>query len=99
MRFSFESDELRRLYTEPDFRVPALGHDITRQFRKKMQFLAAANDERDLYRSRGLRLEKLAGNRVGQHSIRLNDQFRLILRFTTDDAGRVLIIVEITDYH
>ncbi len=98
MRFRFEDRNLARLYTEPGFRLPAVGPDLVRQFRKKMQLIDAANDERDLYALRGLRLEKLVGNREGQHSIRLNDQFRLILRFTKDDDGRVVVVIEITDY-
>lgn len=99
MRFEIEDQELRRLYEEPAFRAPQLGSDVTKQFRRKMQLIAAAPDERDLYAMRGLRLEKLAGNRKGQHSIRLNDQFRLILRFEDDDEGRFVSVVEITDYH
>ena len=97
MRFDFEDDGLRRLYTERGFHLPKFGSDLTRQYRKKMQQLAAANDERDLCALRGVRLEKLAGRRAGQHSIRLDDQFRLILRFESDDEGRRVIIVEITD--
>jgi toxin HigB-1 len=98
VRHRFEDDELRRLYEDPDFHHPRVGPDVTKQFRKKMQLIDAATDERDLYALRGLRLEKLAGDREGQHSIRLNDQFRLILRFDTDDDGRLVVIIELTDY-
>ncbi|MGI9118527.1 MAG: type II toxin-antitoxin system RelE/ParE family toxin [Acidimicrobiales bacterium] len=99
MRFEFEDDDLRRLYTDPGFHLPKFGTDLTKQYRKKMQVLAAAKDERDLYALRGLRLEKLVGAGAGQHSIRLNDQFRLILRFKTDHEDRLVIVVKITDYH
>lgn len=99
MRFSFEDDDLERLYSDPSFRAPRLGADLTKQFRKAMQLIVAAKDDRDLRNYRGLRLEKLDGKRQGQHSVRLNDQFRLILRFETDDDGRVVTIVELTDYH
>lgn len=98
-RVEFDDDDLRRLYTDPTFHEPRLGPAITKQFRRRMQLLVAAADERDLYSLRGLRLEKLAVDRSGQHSIRLNDQFRLILRFDTDDEGRLVVIVELTDYH
>lgn len=43
----------------------------------------------------GLRLEKLKGDRAGQHSIRINDQYRVCFRWT--DAGPE--DVEIVDYH
>ena len=43
----------------------------------------------------GNRLESLAGNREGQHSIRINDQYRVYFRWTKDGAEEV----EIVDYH
>jgi len=46
-----------------------------------------------------LHFEKLKGSRAGQHSIRLNDQWKLIFRIETDTEGRLLIIVKIVDYH
>ena len=99
MRFEFEDDDLRRLYEERDFVLPRIGPDVTKAFRKKMGFIASAGSESDLRSYRALRFEKLKGGRVGQHSIRLNDQWRLILRIETDADGRLLIIVEIVDYH
>ena len=48
---------------------------------------------------RSLNLEKLKGDRTGQYSIRLNDQFRLILTFRTEDDGRVVVVLELVDYH
>ena len=43
----------------------------------------------------GLRLEKLRGDRVGQHSVRINDQYRVCFRWTEAGAESV----EIVDYH
>ena len=99
MQIRFEDKDLERLYSEPSFHHPRLGPAVTKQFRKSMQLVVGANDERDLRNLRGLRLEKLDGNRQGQHSIRLGEQFRLILRLETSDDGRVVTIVELTDYH
>ena len=79
--------------------VPGLGPEVTRAFRKKVGFLAAAESELDLRNYRALRFEKLKGDRAGQYSIRLNRQWRLILRIEDDVSGRLLIIVEIVDYH
>lgn len=79
--------------------LPRIGADVTKAFRKKMGFLANAESESDLRSYRALRFEKLKGGRVGQHSIRLNDQWRLILRIGKDAEGHLLIIVEIVDYH
>lgn len=99
MRLQFDDDELRRLYEEPGFVIKRFGSDVTKAFRKKVGFLAAAESELDLRNYRALHYEKLRGDRVGQHSIRLNQQWRLILRVEADEEGRLLIVVEIIDYH
>ena len=99
MRFEFEDDDLRRLYEEPDFVLPQLGPDLIKAYRKKVGFLAAAESEVDLRNYKALHFEKLSGGRAGQHSIRLNQQWRLILRIESDARGRLLIIIEIVDYH
>lgn len=99
MRIEFEEADLLRLFSDAEFHHPRLGPDVTKQFRKKVAFLYGAADERDLYAYRALRFKKLAGDRAGQHSIRLNDQWRLIVRLARDDAGRLLVIVEVVDYH
>jgi proteic killer suppression protein len=99
VELEFEDDDLRRLYTEAEFRLSRLGPEITRAFRRKVQLLANTVDERDIRAMRSLRMEKLAGDRAGQYSIRLNDQFRLIFNLKTDSRGRVVIIIEVVDYH
>ena len=99
MRIGFRDDDLRRLYEEQDFHLPRFGADVVKQFRKKVFFLYGATDVRDLYTYRALRFEKLAGDREGQHSIRLNDQWRLILEFAEDKEGQLTVVVEIVDYH
>ena len=99
MRLKFEDHDLRQLYEERDFVLPRLGPDVVKAFRKKMGFLEAAESESDLRNYRALHFEKLRGGRAGQHSIRLNRQWRLILRIETDAEGRLLVIVEIVDYH
>ncbi len=49
---------------------------------------------------RSLHLEKLDGRRNGQHSIRLNVQWRAILRFeSTETDGTTTVVIEIIDYH
>lgn len=99
MRVEFEDDELRRLYTEPDFHASRYGSDLVKAIRKKIGFVVAATTEQDLRAVKSLHFEKLSGNRAGQHSIRLNDQWRLILRLESDAEGRLVVIVEVVDYH
>ena len=62
---------------------------------RKLTMLDSASDLRDLLSPAGNRLEKLKGERVGQHSIRINDQWRICFVWLDDGPHEV----EITDYH
>lgn len=99
VQIEYDDETLRRLAEDARFRVHQWSDEVVRSFRKKIQMLAAAKDERDLSSSRGLRFERLKGTRRGTCSIRLNDQYRLILRFRTDSSNRVVVVVELVDYH
>jgi len=99
VRIEYKDDDLRRLAEDPEFRPRQWGRDVVVAYRKKIQILGSATDERDLLALRSLRLERLSGNREGTSSIRLNDQFRLILTFHTGDDGRVVVVLELVDYH
>ncbi len=57
--------------------------------------LNAATQLNTLRAPPGNRLEKLTGNRAGQHSIRINDQYRVCFVWSDNGADHV----EITDYH
>ena len=87
---------LRRI---PSFGQGSGGRDVVVAFRKKVQILGHATDERDLRAMRSLNFEKLKGDRAGQHSVRLNGQFRLILSFRAADDGRVVVVLALVDYH
>ncbi|PLA28172.1 type II toxin-antitoxin system RelE/ParE family toxin [Corynebacterium coyleae] len=66
---------------------------------KGRNLLANVSDERDLRALKSLRLEQLRGDRVGTSSIRLNRQFRLVIRFETDEDRRIVVVIEMVDYH
>ena len=66
---------------------------MQRAAQKKLRQLSAANNINDLRIPPGNRLEKLAGNRAGQHSIRINDQYRICFVWTKQGPADV----EITD--
>jgi proteic killer suppression protein len=69
--------------------------DLVKVARRKLRYLNAAASLGDLRSPPGNRLEALAGDRKGQHSIRINGQFRICFVWTdTGPAG-----VEIVDYH
>lgn len=98
MRIRYQDEALRRLAQDPDFAMPSLGHGVIRAYRKTIQRIAAATSEHDLHALRGLRLKPLHGDREGQSSMRLNDQYRLIVRFETD-GQRTAVVIEVVDYH
>jgi proteic killer suppression protein len=98
MEVEFDDDDLGRLETDAGFTA---GHsqDVVRAFRKRVQQIRAFRDERDFYGLKSLHFEKLKGDRDGQHSIRLNSQWRLILEIRGGHPCKVVVIVEIVDYH
>ncbi len=62
---------------------------------RKLTMLDSATDLKDLLSPPGNKLEKLKGDRAGQHSIRINDQWRICFVWMDDGPDDV----EITDYH
>ena len=72
-----------------------LPQDIQRVAERKLIMLHKAATLNDLRIPPSNRLEALKGNRKGQHSIRINDQWRICFRWKAGDAHDV----EITDYH
>ena len=100
MEVEFEDDDLRRLYEEAEFRLPRFGPELTKAYRKRVQFIVSAADRRDLYAMRSNRLEKLKGDREGQHSLRVTDQWRLLVRFEeVETGGEKAVILVMDDYH
>jgi proteic killer suppression protein len=69
--------------------------DLVKVARRKLGYLDAAVDLKDLRSPPGNRLEALRRDRDGQHSIRINDQFRVCFIWTEEGPKNV----EITDYH
>lgn len=98
MEVEFDDDALDRLETDPQF-TAGLAPEVVRAYRKRMQQIRAAQDERDFMQLKSLHFEKLKRDRQGQHSVRLNLQWRLILEIRGDHPCKVVGIVEIVDYH
>lgn len=90
---SFANTDTERVWKREHVRK--FGPDLQRIANRKLLILDAAEIINDLRIPPGNRLEQLHGNRKGQHSIRINDQWRIC--FTWTQAGPE--DVEITDYH
>ena len=94
MIVGFKSDETKRIFD--GFRSRQYPAEIQRIALRKLLLIDAATSVSDLRVPPGNRLEKLAGNRQGQYSIRINDQWRICFVWTNENnADRV----EIVDYH
>ena len=90
---TFKDREAEKIYKrEVSGRLPT---DIQRIALRKLRMLDNAETLIDLRIPPSNRLEKLKGSREGQHSIRINDQWRICFIWQGNDAYKV----EITDYH
>jgi len=98
MIVEFEDEELDRLEVEADFHA-GYPPSVVRGFRKCLQAIRAAVDERDFYASKGLRYEKLRGNLQGLRSLRINKQMRLIVRIDEAQPTKKVVVLRIMDYH
>ena len=90
---SFRDQETRRVFDRE--RSRRFQGDLARKALRKLLILDAAEALDDLRTPPGNRLEKLRGDRGGEHSIRINDQWRICFRWSDGHAHDV----EIADYH
>jgi proteic killer suppression protein len=97
MQFEFADDRLERLYYEPSF-TAGLARPLVRAFRKVVWQIDAAPDEREFYARPALRFEKLKRS-DHERSLRINDQFRLVIELTGEAPNKIVRILGIEDYH
>ncbi len=90
---SFRSKETERIFNRE--RSQKLPSDIQQVALRKLRMLNRAITLQDLRVPPANRLEKLSGDRAGQYSIRINDQWRICFEWEAGDAQNV----EIVDYH
>ena len=90
---SFANAETEKIWNEE--RSRRLPQDIQQRALNKLAVLSQARDLNDLRIPPANQLEALSGNRKGQHSIRINQQWRICFRWEACDAYDV----EIVDYH
>jgi toxin HigB-1 len=97
MEWEIVDDELVEMYSNKRYggRYPQA---IAKAFRKCMQVIDSATDERDLYAMKSLRFEKLQG-REPERSMRLNRQWRLIVELEESGPRKRVRVKGIEDYH
>jgi proteic killer suppression protein len=98
IKVEIKSGNLARLEIDPTF-TDGNQPTIVRAFRKTMNLIRNAESSYDLYAFKSLRIEKLKGDRQHQHSMRLNDQYRLVVEFGKENNQEQIAIIEIEDYH
>lgn len=98
MEVEFRGDDLDRLETDATY-TAGFDHAIVKAYRRRMQYIRAAKNEVDLYAFKAWRFKKLQGDRSHQRSIRLNDQWRLVVEIEPGTPHNVMVIVGIEDYH
>ena len=90
---SFRDKETEKIFNRSFSR--RLPPDIQRTALRRLLYLHAVKDLRDLVTPQSLRLEPLSGDREGQYSIRINERWRICFEWIDQDAYNV----EIVDYH
>ncbi|MEM9949571.1 MAG: type II toxin-antitoxin system RelE/ParE family toxin [Cyanobacteria bacterium P01_D01_bin.36] len=90
---SFKNKETQKVFERQ--RSKKLPSDIQQVALRKLRMLNRADTLQDLRVPPANRLERLSGKRKGQHSIRINDQWRICFEWRSNDA----FSVEIVDYH
>jgi toxin HigB-1 len=98
MDVEFDDDSLDRLETDARFDA-GFGREVVKGFRKLMQAIRAATDERDFYAMKSLHFEKLEGDRSQERSMRINKQWRLILELKGSAPNKKVHVKKIEDYH
>lgn len=98
MEIEFKNKHLDRIETDSGYEH-GYPSEIVKAYRKRMQLMRQSVDERDFVLFGVGNFEKLKGNRQHQYSMRLNDQWRLILEFKGRGSQKIVVIVDIEDYH
>lgn len=98
MKVRFHDERLGQFETDPTY-LGGFDKAIARAFRKVINVIRCAVDERDIRAMKSLRFEKLKGDRAHQSSLRLNDQWRLIIEIEEDQPKNTIVVVAIEDYH
>lgn len=102
MEVLFDNLKLEKLYTTPLSELKgklAYPVEVIKQFKKRIPLLMAITKLEELRALKGLNFEYLKGDRKGECSIRLNDQYRLIFEPVSENEVRVILVTEISKHY
>ena len=98
MELEFEDSELEDVAFNKKY-AGKLSPALVKTVRRCLNYLIQAPDRRAIYNYPGYRVEKLKGKLRGLYSLRLNKQFRLIIRFVSEGKAEIVRVMRIEDYH
>ncbi len=100
MDVEFNHSDLRQLACDGAF-VGGYQPGVVRKYRKIITEMQAVENRLSLYEWKALHFEKLKGDRKGQYSVKINDQYRIIFLISKnkDEKTETIVILEIGDYH
>lgn len=98
MRIEYGDERLSRICTAEAHKL-GLPIAVTRQAQKKLIQMEQAPDERTLRNWKSLNYKKLSGDREGQRSVKINDQYRIVFELLEDERPPAIRILEIDDIH
>jgi proteic killer suppression protein len=104
MLVEFANRNLKHLYVEGREKgKPVFGEAVVKAFIRKVDILYAVVNTRELVNIKSLHFEALKRDYKGYHSIRVNDQYRIILKVVKEKNGKesieIIEIHDLTDYH
>lgn len=98
MTVTFRTPALKRAYESQKVAVRAWGEKIGRRYIQRINVLHASSSARELFAIRVFDFHPLKGDRKGQHALRLDGAWRLIVTFT-DREMTVVSVEEVTDHY
>ena len=98
MEVEFADESLDRLEIDVQF-TAGFDRATVKGFRKVMQVIRAAPDEREFYALKSLHFEKLEGARAHERSMRITKKWRLILELRGEAPNKIVKVKGIEDYH
>ncbi len=98
MKIVFRDKRLELIRTDraAETRLPFA---VIQSCRNKFVIIEAATDERTLRNWKSLHYEKLKGDRDGQRSIRVNDQWRIVFELRNECSPPEIVVIAVEDYH
>lgn len=98
MDVTFADLDLAGLESDEDYKS-RFSSPVVRAYRRLLNFIRQATDERDLRAYPGKHFEKLDGDRSHQHSMKIDKKWRLVFEIRKGNPSNTIHVVEIVDYH